>query len=228
MLPSRLVVGWCFGVLVIEGAAASSWETSPPKPVGAKPLLVQSLALSTASPDKLTSLPNRMAQNASDRRNLAGVVSLQMSPDQSVGVGSKISFRIAAKKPGYLMLVDIDPDGKMSQIFPTPEMIVQSQEAAANFVQPGKELLIPNSAAKKRGFEYVITPPVGEAAMVAILSERRVQILDLPDTAPKQRSEAETVGYLIEWTSALRIPDRGTGKLQPGDWWFDFKRYTIK
>jgi hypothetical protein len=155
-------------------------------------------------------------------------VSLQMSPDQSVSVGTKISFRVTTKKPGYLLLVDIDAGGKMSQIFPSPEMIVQSEEAAKNFIKPGAELLIPNSEAKKRGFEYVITPPLGEAAVVAILSDRRVQIIDLPDNTPKQPSEAQTISYLTEWTSKLRVPDPATGKLQPSNWSFDMKKYSIK
>ena len=155
-------------------------------------------------------------------------VSLKMSPDRSVSVGTKISFRVKTKKPGYLLLVDIDANGNMSQIFPSPEMIVQSQEAAANFIRPGEELLIPNSAAKKRGFEYIITPPIGEAAVVAILSDRRVQILDLPDDARKPRTEAETIGYLTGWTSELRVPDPDTGKLQPSNWSFDIKQYSIR
>ncbi len=151
-----------------------------------------------------------------------------MSPGQSVGVGSKISFRVTAKKPGYLLLIDIDAQGRMSQIFPSPEMIAQSQEAAANFVKPGEELLIPNSAASKRGFEYVITPPTGEAAVVAVFSDRRVQIIDLPDDAQKPRTTAETIGYLTGWTNGLRIADPGTGKLLPGNWSFDIKPYSIR
>ena len=175
----------------------------------------------------------RVAQNAADRNTVMAVpntanVSLQMNPDQSVSVGTKISFRVTTKKPGYLLLVDIDAGGKMSQIFPSPEMIVQSQEAATNFIKPGAELLIPNSEAKKRGFEYVITPPLGEAAVVAILSDRRVQIIDLPDDTPKQPTEAEIISYLTEWTSKLRVPDPGTGKLQPSNWSFDIKKYSIK
>ena len=62
-----------------------------------------------------------------------------MSPDQSVSVGTKISFRVTTKKPGYLLLIDIDANGKMSQVFPSPEMIVQSQEATTNFIKPGEE-----------------------------------------------------------------------------------------
>lgn len=236
MLPTRSIVGWCLGILVVPigGAVAKSPSIGPTKFVCAEFPSFESLAASTASRIPLASRAIRVAQNASDRNNVpanipnSAKVSLQMSPDQFVSVGTKISFRVMTKKPGYLLLVDIDADGKMSQIFPSPEMIVQSQEAAMNFIKPGEELLIPDAAAKQRGFEYVITPPLGEAAVVAILSDRRVQIIDLPDNAPKQRTEAETISYLTGWTSELRVPDPGTGKLQPSNWSFDIKQYSIK
>jgi Domain of unknown function (DUF4384) len=236
MLPNRLIVGCCLGVLVapIGGAAARSPGTGPARLVRAELPSVESFAASTPSPIRFTSRAIRIAQNTSDRNNIppnipnTANVSLQMNPDQAVGVGTKISFRVTTKKAGYLLLVDIDADGKMTQIFPSPEMIAQSQEAATNFIRPGEELLIPNSAAKKQGFEYVITPPLGVAAVVAIVSDRRVQILDLPDSAQKQRTEAETISYLAGWTNELRIPDPGTGKLQPGNWSFDIKQYSIK
>lgn len=209
LLPNRLILGWCLGALgaSIAGAAVA-------KPAGSGPAM-------------------QVAQSESDRNNVAANipntagVSLQMTPDQSVSVGTKISFRVTTKKPGYLLLIDIDANGNMSQIFPSPEMIVQSQDAARNFIKPGEELLVPNPEARKRGFDYVITPPTGEAAVVAILSERRVQILDLPDTQ-RLRTEAETISYLTGWTSGLRVPDPGTGKLLPSSWSFDIKLYSIK
>jgi Domain of unknown function (DUF4384) len=237
MLPNRLILGWCLGVLVVSTAGAAVAKPSAIGPAEFLPAELPSLesfAVSTSSSIPLAPPAARVAQNASDRNNaVANVpntanVSLQMSPDQSIGVGTKISFRVTTRKPGYLLLVDIDANGKMSQIFPSPEMIVQSREAATNFIKPGEVLLIPNSAAKKRGFEYVITPPTGEAAVVAILSDRRVQILDLPDNTQKPRTEAETISYLTGWTSELRVPDPGSGKLQPSNWSFDIKQYSIR
>jgi Domain of unknown function (DUF4384) len=209
LLPNGLNLGRWLGVLMVSIAGAAV-----AKPAGFGPAM-------------------RVAQSESDRNNAPASipntarVSLEMSPDRSVGVGTKVSFRVTTKKPGYLLLIDIDANGNMSQIFPSPEMIVQSQDAARNFIKPGEELLIPNAEARKRGFDYVITPPTGEAAVVAILSERRVQILDLPDTQ-RPRTEAETIGYLTGWTSGLRVPDPGTGKLQPSNWSFDIKPYSIK
>jgi hypothetical protein len=176
----------------------------------------------------------RIAQNALDGAGgIANVpngasLSLQMNPEQSVDVGTKISFRVSAKKAGYVLLVDIDAEGRMSQIFPSPEMIAQSSEAATNFIKPGQELLIPNAAAKTHGFEYVVTPPSGTATVVAILSDRRVQILDLPDSAQSRGTAPDIINRLSQWTNELRVPDANTGKLQPSNWSFDIKTYSIR
>jgi Domain of unknown function (DUF4384) len=185
-------------------------------------------AVSTASGTMFAqATPEQNTPNASSVPNAASL-SLQMSPDRTARIGTKVSFRVTTKKPGYLLLVDIDADGKMSQIFPSPELIAQSEEAAMNFIKPGEEMLLPNSVAKKHGFEYVTTPPAGAATVVAILSDRRVQILDLPDTSQKTRTEAETLNLLTEWTRQLRVPDLGTGKLQQSNWSFDIKRYLVQ
>jgi uncharacterized protein DUF4384 len=215
MLPNRLIVGWCLGIVAVStgGAVAKS----------SRPL-----------PTPLFPAATRVAQNASDRNDAppnipnSARVSLRMSPGQTVSVGTKVSFRVTTKKPGYLLLVDIDANGTMSQIFPSAEMIVQSQEAATNGIKPGEELLIPNSAAIQHGFEYVITPPTGEAVIVAILSDRPVQIIDLPDQVEKSQSAAETVASLVRWTRELRVPNPGSGKLQPSNWSFDIKPYSIR
>lgn len=154
-------------------------------------------------------------------------VALQMTPEKSVDVGSKVSFRVTAKRAGYLLLVDVDATGKMSQIFPSPELLARSGGKDINFIKPGDELLVPNALAKQQGFEYVITPPTGAAAVIAILSEKRVQILDLPDTPRKLQTQADAVNYLTTWTNELRIPDSG-GKLLQNNWSFDVKQYAIQ
>jgi len=224
MLSNRLVVGWCIGALVsIGGPAASSAELDPAAFSGASVPPITGAS-------SVTRIAQKTPERADSHANIPNPanVSLQMSPDRTVEVGTKISFRVTAKKRGYLLLVDIDADGRMSQIFPSPEMLARSEEAAENLLRPGEALVVPNAAAQKSGFEYVITPPTGEAAVVAILSDRRVQLLDLPDDAQKPRTEAETINYLTGWTSGLRVPDSGTGKLQPSNWSFDIKQYSIK
>jgi len=226
------MLGCCLGMLVLSAGSATAGSSQ----AAATRIAVAGIPpLEPAAKLPFPSVPSlvMVAQNASDRASVpaelpnAANLSLQMTPD-SAEIGTKVSFRITTKKPGYLLLVDIDAFGRMTQIFPNPEMLVQSQEAATNFIKPGEEMLIPNSTAKKLGFEYVMAPPHGTAAMVAILSDRRVQILDLPDNAQKQRTEAETISYLAGWTSGLRVPDPSTGKLQSSNWSFAIKQYSIR
>ncbi|MDB5654782.1 MAG: hypothetical protein JWQ94_2395, partial [Tardiphaga sp.] len=97
-----------------------------------------------------------------------------------------------------------------------------------NAIKPGETLILPTAAATARGFQYFIAPPTGAAAVIAILSEKRVQLLDLPDLPQRLDTEADVVSYLTKWTNDLRIPDAATGKLGASNWWFDVKSYVIK
>ncbi|MCK1713511.1 MULTISPECIES: DUF4384 domain-containing protein [unclassified Bradyrhizobium] len=155
-------------------------------------------------------------------------VSLEILPSQTVSVGGKVSFGVTVRKPGYLILVDVDAEGRMSQIFPTPELLAQPDGRDINLVKPGVEFIVPTLAARQRGFEYVVAPPTGSAVIVAILSERRVQLLDLPDLPRKLQGQAEALSYLSAWTSELRVPDSSSGKLVSNNWSFDVKSYSIK
>jgi hypothetical protein len=235
MLPNGLILVWRLGVLTasIVSSAARSFAIDPAGILIAEFPSYDAFEIATSSVTSPERPAIRIAQNASDQNNgpaaipNAAKVTLQMAPDQPVSVGTKISFRVTTRKPGYLLLVDIDPNGKMSQIFPSPEMVVQSPLAATNFIRPGEELVIPNPAARKRGFDYVMTPPTGDATVIAILSDRRVQLLDLPDDAQKPQTGTEAISTLMGWISALRVPNIDTGKLQPSNWSFDVKPYSI-
>jgi hypothetical protein len=46
--------------------------------------------------------------------NWAGM-QLEVLPRAELSVGFKLTFRISAKQPGYLTLVDVDSEGKSSQ-----------------------------------------------------------------------------------------------------------------
>jgi hypothetical protein len=185
--------------------------------------------LPSASPDPSTMNAPWLwrVQTAPGQTNGASL-SLQILPGETVAVGSKVSFGVTTRKAGYLILVDVDAEGRMSQIFPTPELLAQSGERDINFVKPGVEFVVPTPAARQRGFEYVVAPPSGSAVIVAILSERRVQLLDLPDLARKPQSQSDALSYLSAWTSELRVPDVGSGRLMSNSWSFDAKSYSIR
>jgi hypothetical protein len=160
--------------------------------------------------------------------NAAGL-DLAILPDVELATGSRVTLRIATKKQGYLVLVDIDPAGKLTQIFPNRHSL-QTQEAreALNLIKPGQAVTIPNRDNPFAGFEFVAAPPTGVAMIVAILSDRPVHLIDLPDVAPPQTGQA-AFDQLADVARQLRISradDPGT--LQEPKWSFDAKLYVVK
>jgi hypothetical protein len=160
--------------------------------------------------------------------NAAGL-ELAILPDVELATGSRVSLRIATKRQGYLVLVDIDPAGKLTQIYPNRHSL-QTQEAreALNLIKPGQAVTIPNRDNPFAGFEFVAAPPTGVAMIVAILSDRPVHLIDLPDVAPPQTGQA-AFDQLADVARQLRIAradDPGT--LQEPKWSFDAKLYVVK
>jgi hypothetical protein len=158
-------------------------------------------------------------------------LSVELLPGLDVSVGARVSFRVTAKKPGYVVLVDVDASGKLTQIYPHPGALADGSRPVrpnANFVQPGKPLQIPAAGDNYAGLEYVASPPSGVAMIVGILSDRPVQILDLPDVPSPIAGQAEALAYLTKFASELRIPAANGGRLQEARWSFDAKFYAIR
>jgi hypothetical protein len=160
--------------------------------------------------------------------NAAGL-DLTILPDVELATGSRVTLRIATKKQGYLVLVDIDPAGKLTQIYPNRHSL-QTQEAreALNLIKPGQAVTIPNRDNPFAGFEFVAAPPTGVAMIVAILSDRPVHLVDLPDVAPPQTGQA-AFDQLADVVRQLRIArEDDPGTLQEPKWSFDAKLYVVK
>ena len=68
--------------------------------------------------------------------NSAGL-SMQMLPGPDITAGSRVSFQVSSKKPGYLILVDVDATGKLIQIYPNPMSLMVPERC------PGKVELYP-------------------------------------------------------------------------------------
>jgi hypothetical protein len=168
-------------------------------------------ALANASPLKLA------VENPAE-------LSLELLPGPEVTVGTKLSFRVRTKKSGYLVLVDIDSTGKLTQIYPNPQTLAGAgARAKSNFIKAGRTVVVPDLMS---GTEYVATPPIGMATIVAVLSDRPVQMLDLAEIPSFVADQAAEVAYLSRMTSELRILSDGAP--QQARWSFDAKAYAIR
>lgn len=158
--------------------------------------------------------------------NKAGV-SVDLIPSIQVAAGSKLGFRITTKKPGYLILVDVDASGRLTQIFPNTATIGQSRDVP-NLVRPGRALTIPQLGTPYAAFEFVADAPSGLAMVVALLSDKPVHVVDLPSVPPPATAPYDTLQYVRDQTRKLKISSAGDTALEQPSWSFDGKFYLIK
>jgi Domain of unknown function (DUF4384) len=157
-------------------------------------------------------------------------LAVEITPGPEIAPGAKVSFRITTKKPGYLILVDVDPSGKLEQIYPNPmSLVANPNRESVNLIRPGIPLQLPSADDSKSRFEFIASPPFGTAMVVALLSDRPVQMIDLPDVPASLLGSTAGAELLSKVANELRIPDpkRGGAFLEPR-WSFDAKFYAIK
>jgi hypothetical protein len=159
--------------------------------------------------------------------NSAGL-SLSLIPGWEIVAGSKMGFRVTTKKQGYVILLDVDPSGRLTQIFPDATAMGRDAPEASNLIRVGRALTIPQLGTPYASFEFVAQPPSGLAMLVAILSDKPVQIVDLPDAPPPAFAPSDALKYIRDKTRALKIPTANGAELQQPNWSFDGKFYLIK
>ena len=157
-------------------------------------------------------------------------LAVEILPGPDIALDSKVSFRITTKKTGYLILVDVDPTGKLTQIYPNPmSLMATGGRENSNLIRAGESIQLPNPKDPATGFEFVASPPLGTAMVVAFLSDRPVQMIDLPDLPSAFVGSASAADHLSELAGELRIADpEGKDVLQEAHWSMDVKFYAIR
>lgn len=125
-------------------------------------------------------------------------VSIQITPSPSLRLGDRAVFRVDTTRPGYLILVDINADGQVTQLFPN-----DYSGRIDNWVGPNATVYVPDV---NYPFEFVAAPPTGPAQLVAVVAEHQgtlARILEANATlAPVQGVES----YLGAIAAQLREP----------------------
>lgn len=235
----------CAAVLILEGSAPKPPVVATPAPQDEPPLpaspgislkpvtgpaaaTTPAPAIETPAPAIEPSLPAASADLLDNKVANSAEVSVEMIPGQTVSVGSEVSFRVTCKKAGYLVLVDVDATGHLAQIYPNPASLTRTNRPNGNYIKPGGTLTVPLANDPYAGVKYVVSPPNGQAMIVAILSAHPVQILDLPDLPPNTKDKSDVLVFLSKWTIELRIPDDDSKQLRETKWSFNAKSYTIR
>jgi hypothetical protein len=209
---------------------------APPAPAIAPPVsppAVNDIAALPPRPTSLESPPSAASlEGLSKSIKLANPaeVAVDILPGPEIALDSKVSFRITTKKAGYLILVDVDPTGKLTQIYPNPmSLMAKGGRENKNYIRAGRTIQLPDPQDILSGFEFVAAPPSGTAMVVAFLSDRPVQMIDLPNLPVALVGSASAASHLSDLANGLRISDAsGKEALQEAHWSMDVKFYAIR
>jgi hypothetical protein len=162
-------------------------------------------------------------------KNDAGV-RIDVLPDTRLAAGTKARFRITATQAGYLIMIDVNAAGKVTQIYPNADYVLTAGAAAfSNQLKPGQVVTIPEPGNPYTGFVFIVSPPGGIAMSLAILCDQPVQFLDLPDLPAPMVGRTEAIEYLANATRSLQIAI-GDARAQPRkpNWAFGATFYRIE
>ncbi|PDS45857.1 peptidase C14 [Rhizobium anhuiense] len=172
--------------------------------------------------------PVAAVENTLKSDNDAGVA-VDMLPGTAVSIGDKVAMRVSTKKSGYLILVDIDAAGKLTQLYPNKRSmgLKPTAKSGDNRLDPARPVVVPDARNPYIGFEYQVEGPAGVGMVVAILSDKPIEVLDLPDVPTPLVGQRAAFNYVYDLARSLRIVgDDETGA--QGKWSFDSKFYRIR
>lgn len=175
--------------------------------------------------------PAAAVENTLKSDNEAGVA-IDILPDSNVKVGEKVAMRVSTRKPGYLILVDIDSSGKLTQLYPNKRSmgLKPTAKSGDNRLDPDRPIVVPDERNPYVGFEYVVEGPAGVGMVVAVLSDKPIEVLDLPDVPAPLAGQRAAFNYVYELARSLRIvgDDEDGGGGAQGKWSFDSKFYRVQ
>ena len=125
-------------------------------------------------------------------------VQLDIEPGTALPVGSSVDIVVESDQDGHLVLLDIDPTGRMVQIFPNR---FSERSGVPDRIRAGETLRIPGADG---GFRFSVEPPIGEGMLLAVVTEQGLQLSGLV-SRHKDLTVIERPGaYLVELYEALR------------------------
>ena len=140
-----------------------------------------------------------VAEAALGHDNAAGV-RLEMVPSSRVRLGEEIKLRVHSGRPGHLLLVDVDADEKVTQLFPNE---YSERFGAGAEIGAGRPVKIPSPY---YGFKLRAGEPVGRGILFAVVTEDPVSLDDLVSADRAFEQVADAPPWLLAIGKRLREP----------------------
>ena len=143
--------------------------------------------------------PAAVAESALGHDNAADV-RLEMLPSSRVRLGETMKFRVYSERSGHLLLVDVNADEDVVQLFPNKH----SERAGAGAeIRAGRPVEIPTPY---YGFELRAAKPVGPGILFAVVTEDPVSLDDLAGADRGFEAVPDAPHWLLAIGERLREP----------------------
>ena len=137
---------------------------------------------------------------ANGRARREGGVTVRVEPGWQLVEGEEIEVVVESDHDGVLVLLDIDANGQLVQVFPNEPSL---RAGVSRRISSGEAVALPG---KRGGFRFLARPPIGRGMLVAIVvdDESRLAALTMrhKDLAVIPRPDAfivELAGHLRRW-----------------------------
>jgi hypothetical protein len=176
----------------------------------------------TPGPPALPPAPTPVGNNRAE-------VAVSFVQGETLKVGQTVQVKVTTGKPGYLLLLDMTPGRKATLIFPNERSLSTPTggRAKSNYIEPSRPLLVPDPKNPYEGFEFIIEPPLGAGALVAILSADPLQSISSLPALPKTMDQTEALEYFANLTEELSRNLEVSGTARTRDWSYAVKGYQI-
>jgi hypothetical protein len=125
-------------------------------------------------------------------------LAIQILPRERFRLGQEMRFRITSQQEGHLLVVDLNADGELTQVYPMDQGEVG---AIDNRLRPGRALTLPEPHS---GLSFTASEPTGTGRLVAILTEEAVDLGDLGDGERLAGAGQDPVGGILDRLSQLQ------------------------
>ncbi|TBW36588.1 trypsin-like serine protease [Siculibacillus lacustris] len=132
--------------------------------------------------------------------------------------GTRPPIQVSTRKPGWLLLIEIGKDGQMRQIWPDVDALRRSTKPVrdVNLIQPGRTVTLTGLREPSPG-----AAAGGALGLVALLSDKPLQAIDLPEQPGNAADLAGGLLFLDRHVRGLQALDPGSAQLAEIGWSFD-------
>lgn len=128
-------------------------------------------------------------------------VSIDITPGVRVKVGELLTLRIQSPIAGNLVVLNQEPDGRTTQLFPNALSGPPSTAQLSTRVEAGQLLVLPGPGDR---FQLRVTPPSGPNRIIAIVVPADVPIGDIVARSPNLRPIDDPAKLIEDLTQRTR------------------------